>query len=127
MDGGVCDVPALGEQQVSQPRRRIDDFANRCVREAAARGQVENPQVLVELVLRQGEKGFVANQLAVGESELTKAVSLGHEGRDGAISDLDALVKIDFKDISAVLGKGKHSIVAQLDAFVEFKLQQTRN
>lgn len=49
VDGSVCDVPALGEQQVSQPRRRIDDFGNRRISEATARGQVENPQVLVEL------------------------------------------------------------------------------
>lgn len=45
-------------------------------------------------------------------------MSLGHEGRNGAISDLDALVKIDFKDVSAVVGKGEHCIIAQLDAFV---------
>lgn len=45
-------------------------------------------------------------------------MSLGHEGGDGAISDLHALMKIDFKDVSAVVGKGKHGIVAYLDAFV---------
>jgi hypothetical protein len=45
-------------------------------------------------------------------------VPLGHEGGDGAISDLDTLVKIDFKDVSAVVGKSKHGIVADLDAFV---------
>lgn len=45
-------------------------------------------------------------------------MSLGHDGRDGAISDLDALMKIDFKDVSAVVGKGKHGIVADLDTFV---------
>jgi hypothetical protein len=52
VDGGVCDVPALGEQQVPQPRRRIDNFGNRCISEATARRQVENPQVLVELSRR---------------------------------------------------------------------------
>lgn len=52
VDGSVCDVPALGEQQVPQPRRRIDNFSNRGISEATARGQVENPQVLVALVRR---------------------------------------------------------------------------
>lgn len=52
VDGSVCDVPALGEQQVSQPRRRIDNLGNCCVSEATAGGQVENPQVLIELIRR---------------------------------------------------------------------------
>lgn len=126
VDGGIRDVAALGEKQVSQARSSVDNLANGGVGEAAAGRQVEDPQVLIYLGRRQGEEGVVVNQLAVGQPELAETVSLGQERCDGAVSDLDALVEIDFQDVWAVLGKGKHGVVTQLNAFVQFELKEGR-
>lgn len=124
VDGGIRDVAALGEEQVPQTGRGIDNLGHGSVCEPAAGRQVEDPQVLVDLGRRQGEEGVVVDQLAVGQPELAKAVTLGQERRDGAVSDLDALMEVDFEDVGAVLGKGKDGVVAQLDAFVEFELRE---
>lgn len=66
VDGGICNVAALGKEQVPQTGRSIDNLGHGCVRKPAAGRRVEDPQVLVDLVRRQGEEGVVVDQLAVG-------------------------------------------------------------
>lgn len=123
VDGGIRDVAALGQEQISQTGSGIDNLGHGSVRQPAAGRQVEYPQVLVDLGRRQGEEGVVVDQLAVGQPELAKAVTLGQQRRDGAVSDLDALMEVDFENVGAVLGKGKDGVVAQLNALVEFELR----
>lgn len=72
---------------------------------------------------RQVKEGTVRHQLAVGKPKFTQALALANEGSDRLITNIMALMEIDFKDIWAVLGKGKDGTIFELLTIVEFKLE----
>jgi hypothetical protein len=81
--------------------------------------------MFIGTIEREVEECAVGYQLAVRQSQFTKTLPVSQEGSNRVITNLSTLVKIDFKDIRAILSKGKYRIVLELFAIVEFKLEIT--
>lgn len=61
IDSLVCDIAALGEDQVAQARSSIDDLLDGTIGKSRTTSQVENTEMLVRLVHREREERVVVN------------------------------------------------------------------
>lgn len=78
--------------------------------------------MLEGLVKGQRQEGFVRYLLAVGESEFTQGLTILDKSGNGFIANKPALVKINFKDIGAVLGEGCDGRIFELLTIIELEL-----
>lgn len=81
--------------------------------------------MFIDSVLRQAQKSAIVNQLTVCKPQLSQTVPFRQQGGNRGVSDLQALMEVDLKDIGALLREGENSIITELNALVEFKLQKT--
>ena len=84
---GIRDVAALSKHEIAQPGSNLDDLFDRTICESGTRCQVEDPQMLIGLVRRQGEKGAIVNELAVGESKFAERLALGEQICNRLVAD----------------------------------------
>jgi len=68
----VCDVAALCEDKVPQPRCGINDLLYRPVCESSTGREVENTEMFVGPVWWERQKSEIVDQLAVCEAQLTQ-------------------------------------------------------
>lgn len=124
VDGRVGEVPALLQHEVPKPGRDFNDLFHRTVRDSDARREVENTQMVVGPVRREGEEGEVVDTVAACQAQLTEGLPSGEEGSDGFVADESALLKIYFEDVGTVFGKRENGFVLELAAVVQFELGQ---
>ena len=79
--------------------------------------------MFVSLIDRKIEECRVGDQLAIRESQFTQALPVSEKSSNWIIANLSALVKVNFKDIGAILSKGNYGVVFKLLAIIEFELR----
>lgn len=122
IDGSIRQVAALLKNQIPKARRHINDLLDSAVRDIERVADVKDAQVVKSPPGRQGEEGIIIQQLAVGQTKFTECVPLSEKRRDWGVGNKATLIEIDFEDVGTVLGKGKHRVVLNLDAIIEFEL-----
>lgn len=104
-------MSTLGKHEVAETRRGLDDPLDRPIGQPCARREIQDAQVFVGTARREGEKGSVVDELAVGQSELSQGLPLGEQVRHRLIADQTTLVKVNLEDVGAVFGKRQDGFV----------------
>lgn len=92
VDGNIGDQPAFLQDQVAKARRNVDNLLDCGIREASARCQVEDTQMLKRSVRRNAQEGVIIDELAARQPEFAEAVALDQERGDGPVANLGTLV-----------------------------------
>lgn len=120
LDRDISDVAAFRQDQVAKTRCSINNFLHSRIGETGTRCQVKDPEVFERTARRDVQESVVIDQIAASQAQLTKAVTLDKERRDGPVANLVALVQVDLEYVWAVLGKSVYGIVSNLCTFVQF-------
>ena len=75
--GGICNPTAFCQHKVSEARGHIYDLFNRPVRQLLAGRKIENAEMFVSSVAREGQEGRVVDQVAAGEPQFAEGLALG--------------------------------------------------
>jgi hypothetical protein len=122
VDSIIGKISALGKHQIPQSGGNINDLLNGTVRQMSTTCEIQYTQVLIRPIWGEVKESIVRDQITVGQSKFTQALAIANESSDGFITDVPALMEIDFKNIRAVLGEGKNGTIIELVAFIEFEL-----
>lgn len=121
-DGLICNVTALGENNVPKTWRSIDDLLDSSVGDSKTRREIDNAQMLKGPTRRERKKGAFVHQFAAGQTKFPKTLTLEQERGHGRIPDQLALLEVNFKNIGTIYGESLDGIVADLIAVVQFEL-----
>lgn len=111
IDRGIRDPAALGENEIPETWRNVNNPLDCAVGEFVARCQVKNAEMLVGSVWWERQEGGILNELATGKPEFAERLSLGQQSCDRFVADEAALVEIDLENVGTVLGKRDNSLV----------------
>lgn len=122
-DGLICDVAALGKNHIAQTGSSLNYLLHGPVGHSLTRCQIEDAEVFVCLARRKGQECAVVDELAVCQSEFSQRLAFNQERCDRSVADQLALLQVYLKNVWAIVGKSKDSLVRNLAAFVQFELE----
>ena len=124
VDSNVGNILALSKNQVSQAWSDLNNLLHSMIGDTSTACKVENTEVFICSAVWQIKECVVGDELALGKTKLTQAVTVLHHSGNWLVSYRLAELQIQLENVRAVLGELHDRLIHYLVASVKLELEE---